>query len=369
MWAQLLTVAFLLGVGGGAFAQEVPHLVASDIARIDGWCGDHAVYFQRPGGVFGATDTSKMLPRMTLTLLDIYSKAQKKLQLDDRWTRVTACSRDGRWVITEHGAEWRIRVGDNECQSQVPLELPTVTLWDTRDNKHYILGQGIMSLEWSPDGKNLLYHFLPECDLDRDSRNSFRLPPQINEFLVVPVSGAVSQIPKLGSGWPGKISIEKVSWLDNDRFVMQLPGGNGEPVPLWFGAVVVVHLNEGTATDIYQLNPRGFQSSRILNVPQIKSQESTDMLTSANCVVDSSSGAYLVCSNRDRAVEQPLNLDQARYCQALAAGDIEELCNPAKRFWSASIIRRGGEVLLQRMSVEGSNDLFRIENDNGGYLK
>jgi hypothetical protein len=73
--AQVLTVAFPLIAASGALAQETPRLVASNIPDIRGWCGDRAVYFQRP-----ALDSD-----LTLTLLNIDSGKEKPLQLGKRW--------------------------------------------------------------------------------------------------------------------------------------------------------------------------------------------------------------------------------------------------------------------------------------------
>jgi hypothetical protein len=365
--AQVLIVAFPLIATGGVVAQETPHLVALNLSKIDGWCGDHAVYFQRH-----AVD-----PSTTLTWLDIHSRAQKKIQLGSSWTRVSACSPDGRWVITQTGAEWRFSHGEDadECRSQQPLELPTVTLWDTLEDKHYSVGQGIIDFRWSTDGKNVLFNFYPECGLDRDLRNTFQLPAAIGEFRAVSALAAIRQILKPSDGWPDKVQIERMNWLDDNRFVVQLPAGSREPEPLGFGAIVAVRLNNGAATDVQQLNPRGFQSSWVLGIAQAKSQESTDMLASADCRVDTySQGSYIVCSNRSlgQAEEKPIQLNLAHYCQTLAGGDVEEFCKPAEKIWSWFVIRRGDEVLLQRRSifaVDGGGTLFRIEHDNGGYLK
>jgi hypothetical protein len=151
--AQLLTVAFSLVAARGALAQEIPRLVASDVPDLRGWCGDRSVYLNRL-----SRDSIS-----TLTLLNIDSGKEIALQLGNRLAASGGCSPDGRWVLTDEGANWRYdgTADFDECESPKPLELPEVTLWDTLEHKHYGVGRGVLRFEWSPDGKTLLYYFPP----------------------------------------------------------------------------------------------------------------------------------------------------------------------------------------------------------------
>jgi hypothetical protein len=265
---------------------------------------------------------------LNLTLLNIEDGREKILDAGGG-LMLNACSPDGRWVVTEDGADWRYDHGADadECDAPKPLELPKVTLWDTLNDSRYAVGQGILNVNWSPDGKLLLYHFVPECGLDRDPRNSFHFPTEVAEFAALAVSDLVPQGTNSSAGLAEHVAVAAASWVSNDRFIVQFSDGKALD-PFGFGAVVVVRLDQHLATDVRQLNPREYESSWILALPQIKSQESSDLLSAANCKVGGYRDSHLICSG-NRADERTVHLDVARYCGKAATTEMIEFCRPA----------------------------------------
>jgi hypothetical protein len=367
-----LTLIVIVGLSamGIAFAQETPVLVAKGLPKIDGWCGEHSVYFNIDNGTLG-----------DLVTLDVLSGKETKLQFG-RSTVLLGCSPDGRWVLTQSAVgDFRRSDGEGseggggDCGIYADGDLDRIVLWDMKAGTHQVVGKGYLDFEWSPDGRLLLYNFRPVCNLEENPANAFKLPAAISEFQPISVRAMIVKLLGPNSGWSDSGRIGAVNWYAPDAFVAQLPEnegnllGNNTPA----GAIVAVHQIAGGVPRIEQLNPSRFQSTWKLAVEQIETVASDEILRSANCFVVAvpRRPTSMGCDRHDKIGFVGFRPDLATYCPTLNSGDIGPFCapDPLKSTWWRMV--RGSIVLLVKPSSTtiSGNYLFRMEHDREGYLK
>jgi hypothetical protein len=355
-------------VAGAAFAQETPVLIAKPApAHIQGWCGDHALYFQNSA--------------QEAVLLNVLTGEQLHLKYGLSGV-VLSCSPDGRWVLTENGeAGSKVGVsgegGDPTCSPPDQITLPHLVLWDTQSGRPSVVGRGYADFVWSPDGAMLLYRFRPICNLELDRRNTFKLPQGFREFQAISVYDLVKNGLGAGSGWSDQGRLGVVRWYAPDAFMVQLPVSEGSWLTdaTYAGAIVAIHLHDGQPRQIEQLNPESFRSSWTLAIPQIPIEASDDVMKAAHCAVLSVRGrpTSISCDRPDDLTQEGFRIDLDAYCRTLTAGDVKEFCSPspANRYWfrfqrnAISLVRKP----LGNAKSEPSDDLFRIDHDQGGYLR
>jgi hypothetical protein len=241
-----------------ASAQETPILVARDVPQIIGWCGNRAVHFD------GGNDPQ---------ILDVFSKKRVRLQFDRSEYNVSQCSPNSRWVITVRvgtRAEQAAGKDDPEgCDTPEQRKPTRIVLWDTQQGSLQEVGRGDVDFNWSPDGKIVLYRFIPWCGYERDPTNSIRFPAVGRDFLAVSTLAMISNSIVPSSGWPNQGRIGETGWYAPDAFVVQLPADEGSPgtseTPN--GAILSIHLRDGKLSTAEQLNPSGFESSWQLALP------------------------------------------------------------------------------------------------------
>jgi hypothetical protein len=338
-------------------AQETVRLIAKDTPGIMGWCSEHAVYFAKPDP--------------GLVWLNLATRQQQALQLDQSWARLPVCSPDGRWVVTQNGGTTK-EGGDPSCDRPADTELPVLALWDMRYGRPYVIGKGFADVQWSPDGKVLLYRFRPYCDLERDSRNWFAIPQNLTAFQAVDVHALMRRMLPLQTGWRDQGRIGAMSWIGPGQFVVQLPVG--EELPLQdltpFGAIILVHMHDADPLFVEQLNLPGFEETWKLAIPQLSPP--VPGFLEPYCTLEEPKG--LSCleggahAGRTTGLLKPQQI--AAFCGGAPTGDATEFCNPGgpvSWLW----FRYKSTVLVQRNANYGDygHDLFQIESDNGGFLK
>lgn len=148
-----------------ASAQETPILVAPDVPEIGGWCGDRAVYFN------GGTQ-----------ILDVFSKKQVRLKFNRSKYSISRCSPNGRWAIVT-------RIGTR-------AEPTEIALWDLLQGSPQEVGRGYVDFSWSPDGKIVLYRFVPMRGYEKDPANSIRFPATGRDFRAVSTLDLISNSPR-----------------------------------------------------------------------------------------------------------------------------------------------------------------------------
>jgi hypothetical protein len=128
----------------------------------------------------------------------------------------------------------------------------------------------------------------------------------------------------------------------------------------------------GSDTRIEQLNPPEFKSTFKFGIPQVPPAASALILKAALCSVLGGQGRVLSCDRpNDENLTQVFQLDLARYCQTLRAGDVGQFCAPNPPPYSWVRMVHGSTVILLKSFGErrGVYDPYRMENDHGGYLK
>src|SRR5258708_32128502 len=96
----------------------------------------------------------------------------------------------------------------------------------------------------------------------------------------------------------------------------------------------------GSDTRIEQLNPPEFKSAFKFGIPQVPPAASALMLKAALCSVLGGQGRVLSCDRpNDENLTQVFQLDLARYCQTLRAGDVGQFCppNPPPYHWARMV--------------------------------
>jgi hypothetical protein len=355
-YAAFALFIFCTLFSSAGFAQETPILVAKQVQVLHRWCGDYLVY-----GTEG-----------TLTFWDGLSGKQFSLH-NQPVGRILDCSPNARWMLTANGGWSPHEGGDPTCDPPAKIALPKLVLWDVSSSTHTIVGQGFANFAWSPDGKALLYRFDPICDLERDRRNSFRVPVGITEFHTVSAQTLIERAFGRNGDPPNRGRIGDFVWYANDKFVTQLPAGEGDLLTFTppAGAVVAVHYDQGRLTGIEQLNPAGFDSSWKLPIAQLTSEASEQILKAADCAIndyalgtrDSSLGcrsAYEV--DRTRTA---FHFDPTKYCNDLGTADAKEFCSPVPPTMHWQQITHGPVTLvLKPISFDQKPipgfDLYRI---------
>jgi hypothetical protein len=298
-------------------------------------------------------------------------------------TLLLECSPDSRWVLTENDVGTAPsddpnfgEGGSGDCNEHDDGHLTRVVLWDMNRGTHQVVGTGYMNFRWSPDGKWLLHRFRPFCNLESQPRNDFKLPSAITEFQAISARAMIAKLLGPNSGWPDKGRIGIMSWYASDAFVTQLPHGEGNPLDDGTpgGAVVAVHHISGSDAKIEQLNPPEFKSTFKLAIPQVPPAASALILKAAFCTVlgGQDTPSFLSCQRPDEIRWPGFELDLAKYCQTLRAGDVRQFCAPTLPRDSWARMARGSTVLLLKPAGgerSAGTDLFRMENDHEGYLK
>jgi hypothetical protein len=176
IWYALASFLLVMQVIAGspmASAQEAPIFVARHVLDIGGWCGDRAVYFN------GSTQ-----------ILDVFSKKQVRLQFNRSEYSIERCSPNGRWAIAK-------RLG-TRAESQ------GIVLWDLQQGSLQEVGRGYVDFSWSPDGKIVLYRFIPTQGYEKDPTNSIRFPAAVPDFQAVSTLDLISNSIVPSSGWPNQ---------------------------------------------------------------------------------------------------------------------------------------------------------------------
>jgi hypothetical protein len=359
----VLCSLYLIGTG---LAAETPILVAKDVPQIDRWCGDHAVYFFN-------TDLHRS------TILDVLTGRQLSLEVDHSAGQMLGCSGDGRWVLAAYGGETGAQEGgDPSCGPRGQIKLPQLILWDTRSGTRSLVGRGFASFRWSPDGTVLLYRFDPICDLELDRRNTFKLPSAVRAFQAVSVRNLIGMALGLASGWPDKGRIGDFSWYVDDAFVVQLPAGEGNRLTNATpgGAIVAVHQQRGHPTRVEQLNPPGFESSWKLAIAQAPPEISQEILGAADCIAITirKPSSSMLCNDAEEVKRTGFRPDLVTYCKMLNTGDVTEFCAPVPPalYWSR-LVGKSVVLVVKPTRIDqrtpSGYELFRMEHDQGGYLK
>jgi hypothetical protein len=350
-----------------ASAQETPILVARNVPQIIGWCGHRAVHFNRGND-----------PQ----ILDVFSKKRVRLQFKRSEYNVSQCSPNSRWVITvrvgtraEQAAENDDPEGCDPPEQRKPIR---IVLWDKQQGSRQDVGIGDVDFNWSPDGRIVLYRFIPRCGYENDPANSIRFPAMGRDFLAVSTLAMISNSIVPRSGWPNQGRIGETGWYAPDAFVVQLPVDEGSPGTSKTpdGAILSIHLRDGKLSTAEQLNPSGFESSWQLALPQLSPATSDDILKAAHCKADPPSNGWrssMRCTDPDE-IESVGFRPSSAYCRALKVGDARQFCSPVppKEQWLRFV--RGSTVLVVRSAGSEKrqptgDDLFRIDHDHGGYLK
>ncbi len=354
-----------------ASAQETPILVAPDVPQINGWCGDRAVYFNRG-----------------TQILDVFSKKRVRLQFEQSEYNIIQCSPDSRWAIT-------VRVGTRAEQAAEPeyerescytpeQRKPTrIALWDLLRGSLQDVGRGDVDFNWSPDGRIVLYRFTPRCGYEKYPTNSIRFPATGRDFRAVSTLDLISNSIVAGSGWPNQGRIGETGWYAPDAFVVQIPVAEGSPGTSRTpdGAILSVHLRDGKLSTVEQLKPSGFESSWQLALPQLPPAASDEILKAAHCEVAPPSNGWrsaMRCPGSDGIEDDFVGVDfrpSSAYCTALKLGDAKAFCSPVppKQVWKRFAL--GSTVLVvkpagkERDGVLRGHALFRVDHDQGGYLK
>lgn len=353
-----------------ASAQETPILVARNVPQIIGWCGHRAVHFNRGND-----------PQ----ILDVFSKKRVRLQFNRSEYNVSQCSPNSRWVITLRGGTRAEQAAQDEydresCYAQEEWKPARIVLWDLQQGSRQDVGRGYVDFNWSPDGKIVLYRFIPMCGYESYPTNSIRFPAKGRDFLAVSTLTMISNSIVPGSGWPNQGRIGETGWYAPDAFVVQLPVDEGSPGTFQTpdGAILSIHLRDGKVSAVEQLNPSGFESSWQLALPQLPAVASDDILKAAHCKADPPSNGWrssMRCTDPDE-IESVGFRPSSAYCTALKVGDAKAFCSPVppKEQWRRFV--RGSTVLVVKPAPAGTEegllegyDLFRIDHDHGGYLK
>jgi hypothetical protein len=348
----------LVATALAAHAQERAVFVAK-IPPIRSWCGDRAVIL--------AGDHAP-------TWFDVFDKRRIRLQVTKLDVWFSECSPDGRWVLGREGPMGG-EGGDPGCNPKDQTSFPRVLLWDTKTRTSYAIGNGFFAFSWSADGKTLLYHPWPYCDIETHPRTRLRWPAGIREFQPISMRALLAQAFADVSGWVDDGRIGAIGWIDSGKFVVQLRDGEGNA--LWDvtpdGAIVMIELADGRIRRAVQLHPsvprpgdlNTFKTTRLFNIPQLAERSSDDILRAAGCKMI---GEGMGCITQyDPEVEQ-IRTNMARYCAALTEKN-SELCARATKDEHLGRLRRGGTVLLLKSAGGAIDKLFRVEHDQGGYLK
>lgn len=388
---RLLFATVVLGAAFPARAQEAPYLVAGNLQNVLGWCGERFIRARQANNEI---------------LIDLHTRTHINLEengLPERFgASMQSCSPDGRWVIVQGGRAWE---DHGDCITVKKFDLPEVYLWDAVARRRYSVGRGYFGLEWSPDSRRLLYRLIPNCEQERDARAWLRISQGDSDFRALSAYDLVKDTLKTDGSWLDRIGA--MSWLDSNRFLVQLPSGRAaETVAGGIvkpdagfqessdytrnGAIVLVSVAEGQMVRVEQLDPAGFRSTLKLAVPQHSPARSRDLVLESGCRIERSG---LEIRHRDGSVDElgdegmtcldrsgppaagqsnAVELDVRRYCATLKAGDVQQFCDPERASDQWFRTRRGQYVVLERIvdSVQGASlDLFVIENDAGGYLK
>lgn len=354
-----------------ASAQEAPILVARNVPQIDGWCGDRAVHFNRG-----------------MQILDVFSKKRVRLQFEQSEYSISQCSPNSRWVIAARVGTLAEQMAKfeyyNESCDTAEQRKPTrIVLWDLQQDSRREVGRGDVDFNWSPDGKIVLYRFMPRCGYERDPTNWIRFPANGRDFRAVSTLDLISNGIVAGSGWPNQGRIGETSWYAPDAFVVQLPFAEGSPGTSRTpgGAILSVHLRDGKLSTVEQLNPSGFESSWQLALPQLPLAASNEILKAAHCEVAPPSNGWrsaMRCPGSDGIEDDFVGVDfrpTSAYCTAVKLGDVKAFCSPVppKQVWKR--FARGSTVLVvkpagkERDGVLRGHALFRVDHDQGGYLK
>jgi hypothetical protein len=164
-----------------------------------------------------------------------------------------------------------------------------------------------------------------------------------------------------------------MGWYAPDAFVLQLPVNEGwwldDSTPA--GALVAVHQPAGSAVRIEQLNPARFEPSWKLTVSQVSESTSDEILKAAGCFVTAvrDRPTSMGCTPPDGVQVDGFRPNLARYCQTLSAGDVREFCAPVSPllFWQRIV--RGSTALVKKPIDPLHAELFRVDHDQGQYLK
>jgi hypothetical protein len=351
----------------GVQARERVLFVAS-IPGMDGWCGDRAVVFDN---------------YHDLIWLNVFDKRKINLQTGRSFARLIACSPDSRWAIVQHGG-MQHEGGDPACDPPDRIQVPRVMLWDTERKKTYAIGNGFFGFAWSADGKTLLYRPWPLCDLERDPRTRLRWPVEIREFRPIPLRALINQALEGVPGWIDNGRVGAVGWVDTEKFVVQIPEKEGNAITDFtpYGAILLMHLSDGRVTRAEQLHPEGFNfasgarfiTTLKLDIPQLTAKSSNDIVGAAGCeTTDTGMG----CEREDSAGVENFRPHLERYCVNLTA-ESARFCQPTATKESWQRVRRGATVLLLKPAAKAKPasgamssrvELFRVENDEGGYLQ
>jgi hypothetical protein len=353
-----------------ASAQETPILVARNVPQITGWCGHRAVYFNR------GNDSQ---------ILDVFSKKRVRLQFDRSEYHVSQCSPNSRWVITVQLGTRAEQAADEEdresCYTQEERKPTRIVLWDMQQGSRRDVGRGYVDFNWSPDGKIVLYRFIPMCGYESYPTNSIKFPAMGRNFVAVSTLAMISNSIVPSSGWPNQGRIGETGWYAPDAFVVQLPVNEGSPGTFHTpdGAILSIHLRDGKLSTVEQLNPSGFESSWQLALPQLSPTASDEILKAAHCTADPPANGWrssMHCTGPDE-IEGVGFRPSPAYCAALKVGDARQFCSPVppKEEWRRFV--RGSTVLVVKSAgLSGSEkrrpkgaDLFRIDHDHRGYLK
>ena len=347
----------------GAHAQERVVFVGKTLA-ISRWCGGHAIIL---GGRHGPI------------WFDVFDKKRIDLRVTKSDVWLLACSPDGRWVLVREGriggAEAEEGSDDPGCNPDDKVTFPRVLLWDTKTRTSYAIGTGFFDFAWSADGKTLLYRPLPYCGLEAHPRTRLRWPAWIPEFRPISLRALLAQTFAGVSGWVDDGRIGAVGWINSDKFVAQLPEREGDALTdlTAHGAIVMVELADGRSRRATQLHPivppeyrhgHAFRTTRLFDIPQLSEKASDDIVRAAGCYM---MGEGMGCDT-DFYLEN-IRVNLARYCANLTEKN-PELCARAGINEPWGRLRRGGTVLLMKdMPGTALMFLFRVEHDQGGYLK
>ena len=341
----------LLFVGmSGAYAQEKMIFLARTSAQLE-WCGEHSV----------------LLPTESVLIwLDVFSRRQIRLQFSKLPFGRGVCSPDGRWVVVEEGG-MNGEGGDVWCDPRDALHVPKVVLWDTRNAKPYSIGTGFFVYAWTADGKTLLYHPWALCNLETDRRTRLR--------------ALVAEALKGTPGWVDNGRIGAAGWIGSDRIVAQIPDADGNAISdiTPNGAIVLMHVRDGRVTETEQLNPQSpsseflepFRTTLKLNASQIPQSASDGIVRSAGCSMFSDG---ISCEpEQDPRGKKYFRPNLERYCAQVQAGN-GAFCRPTKEKTPWQRLQLGKTVLLLRPiarepRTNATEELFRVENDEGRYLK
>ena len=338
---------------------EVPHLLADNIQGFGPECGDHA---------------HQVLIDDRLVWIDLAKRTQTQLS-NDPTAQMMACSPDGRWaIIAIAGDVWKT----DDCPVPGKGELPIVLLRDMIEGKRRVIGEGFLEFGRNPRGDVLLYRIEPYCGFPNDTRPWLRLPDGLQEFKAVSVGSLARDILKGVKGWADNGPVGAFSWLDSDRFVVQLAEHEATFMDASRGAIVAISQSKGTATKVEQLNPSKFQASWELAVPQIRNVASDEIVRNANCDLNDG-GETIECNDKylQRGKSEVQRFRPVRFCRDAHGGDAGLFCDesgPNPPIWAR--VRRGAFVYVVKTVNEdrggvltNRQELYVVDNDAGGYLQ